>query len=356
MPRAILKSLSTIFIMNNKFGLLLDNRYFNHVIERHSAENPERIRHLYATVREEYQDRICSFAPRAASIEDIQAVHSSFYLQQIREYSVHSDPYLYDRDTYLMEDSLDTALLAAGGCLEMADAVMNKTIDQGFALIRPPGHHAEPGRGMGFCILNNIGITAKYLRNKYQINRILILDFDVHHGNGTQEVFYDSNEVLFISLHQRGIFPYSGAADEIGKDLGAGYTINVPVYPQFGDSEYTYLVGRLLQAVMEQYLPQIILVSAGFDGHKDDSISAVLLSTEWYGNITTMLRQYARDVCENRLIFILEGGYNPVSLECSVLSTLNSFLKPETSRIGVMYSERADKLLRNHPLKSYWTM
>ncbi len=342
--------------MNNTFGLLLDNRYFDHAIERHSAENPERIRHLYSTIKEDYRDRICLFSPREASYEDIQAVHSSFYLQQIREHAVLSDPYSYDRDTYLMENSFVTALLAAGGCLELADAVMKGTLDHGFALIRPPGHHAEPGRGMGFCILNNIGIMAKYLQNKYQMNRILILDFDVHHGNGTQEVFYDSNEVLVVSLHQRGLFPFSGSPVETGRDRGAGYTINVPVYPQFGDSEYTYLIGRLLQSVVEQYMPQIILVSAGFDGHKDDNISATLLSTQWYGTITTMLRQYAREACDNRLLFILEGGYNPQSLERSVLAVLDSFLEPETPRIGVMYMERADRLLKNHPLREYWTL
>lgn len=342
--------------MNKELGLLYDNRYFDHAIDQFSPENPERIRHLYTTIQEVYADRFRLFSPREATLEDIQAVHSSFYLQQIREHAVHVDPYSYDRDTYLMQDSFVTALLAAGGCLEIVDSIMEKKIGCGFALIRPPGHHAEPGRGMGFCILNNIGITAKYLQKRYQMNRILILDFDVHHGNGTQEVFYDSDQVLFISLHQKGLFPFSGAVEEIGRDRGLGYTINLPVFPQFGDCEYTYLVGRLLQGVVEQYMPQIILVSAGFDGHRDDNISGTLLSTGWYGTVTTMLKQYAGESCENRLMFILEGGYNPVSLENSILTTLDSFLAPETPRVGVMYTERADKLLMNHPLREYWTI
>jgi acetoin utilization deacetylase AcuC-like enzyme len=170
----------------------------------------------------------------------------------------------------------------------------------------------------------------------------LIVDFDVHHGNGTQEVFYDTNEVLVVSLHQRGLFPFSGAPEEVGKDKGAGYTVNVPVFPQFGDCEYTFLLGRLLQSIVEQYMPQIILVSAGFDGHRDDTISATLLSTQWYGTVTTMLRQYARESCDNRLI--------------SILAALDSFLAPEVPRIGVMYTERADRLLRDHPLREYWTL
>lgn len=342
--------------MNKNLGIIYDNRYFDHVIERFSHENPDRIRHLYLTIQEKFRDRFCLFTPREASFEEIEAVHSSFYLEQIRDHLVLPDPYSYDRDTYLMENSFTTARLAAGGCLEIADAVMSGEINHGFALIRPPGHHAEPGRGMGFCILNNIGILAKYLQKKYHMNRILIIDFDVHHGNGTQEVFYNTNEVLVVSLHQRGIFPFSGVPEEVGKDKGTGYTINVPVFAQFGDCEYTFLLGRLLQSIVEQYMPQIILVSAGFDGHKDDTISATLLSTQWYGTVTTMLRQYARESCENRLIFVLEGGYNPISLEESILTTLESFLAPEMPRIGVMYTERADRLLRDHPLREYWTL
>ncbi len=356
MQRIIVKSLSIVFIMNKKLGLLYDNRYFDHAIEQFSPENPERIRHLYATIKQRYNGNFHVFSPREATSEDVNAVHSSFYIQQIREHAVHLDPYSYDRDTYLMEDSFVTALFAAGGCLEVADSIMNGNIGCGFALVRPPGHHAEPGRGMGFCILNNIGITAKYLQKRYQMNRILILDFDVHHGNGTQEVFYDSDQVLFVSLHQKGLFPFTGSPNEIGKEKGLGYTINLPLFPQFGDSEYTFLIGRVLQGVVEQYMPQIILVSAGFDGHRDDNISGTLLSTGWYGTITTMLRQYARESCEDRLLFILEGGYNPVSLEDSIIATIDSLLAPETSRIGVMYTQRADKLLTNHPLREFWTI
>jgi acetoin utilization deacetylase AcuC-like enzyme len=342
--------------MNKRFGLLYDNRYFDHAIEQFSHENPDRIRHLYATIQERYNGFFHRFLPREASVKDITAVHSKFYLQQIREHAVHDDPYSYDRDTYLMRDSFVTALLAAGGCLEIADNIMDGKLDCGFALIRPPGHHAEPGRGMGFCILNNIGITARYLERKYQMNRILIIDFDIHHGNGTQEIFYDSDNVLFISLHQKGLFPFSGSSEELGKDKGLGYTINLPVFPQFGDCEYTYLVGRLLQSVVEQYMPQIILVSAGFDGHRDDNISGTLLSSGWYGTVTTMLKQYAREACDGRLLFILEGGYNPMALESSILATLDSFLAPEVPRIGVMYTERADRLLAGHPLRQYWTI
>ena len=183
---------------------------------------------------------------------------------------------------------------------------------------------------MGFCVLNNAAVTAAYLRRVHGLTRILICDFDVHHGNGTQEIFYDSDQVLVVSLHQKNIFPFSGKIEELGRGSGIGYNINVPVYSQFGDLEYTYLLGQLVNAVVEQFMPQIILVSAGYDGHADDPISKTLLSTEWFGRATHMFKQFARDVCENRLLFILEGGYNATALEAGVLASLESLLDPST--------------------------
>lgn len=342
--------------MNKKCGLLLDNRYLKHRIPQQTLENPQRLHSLYSVVRNNFGDDFQFFLPRQATLENITAVHSSFYLEQLWDHITKEDPFSYDCDTYLMEDSFITAQLAAGGCLQMADNIMNGTFNHGFALIRPPGHHAEPGRGMGFCILNNIGITAKYLLNHFGLNRILILDFDAHHGNGTQEMFYESPEVLVISLHQDGLFPYTGTAEEVGREHGEGFNINVPVHSQFGDQEYTYLIGRLLQSVVEQFLPQIILVSAGYDGHKDERISTTLLTTEWFGTITTMLKQYAREACEDRLMFILEGGYNPSTLKKCIAATLRSLIAPDMPKIGVLTADRAKHLLLDHPLHKYWTL
>ncbi len=340
----------------NKLGILLDNRYFEHRITRPTPENPGRLRHLFGSIRERYNGSLTLVKPREAQTSDIEQVHSAFYLNQLRTHAARTDPFSYDRDTYLMERSLETARLAAGGCLELADRIMDSSITQGFALIRPPGHHAEPGRGMGFCILNNIAVTARYLQRVYGLNRIMIVDIDVHHGNGTQEVFYDSDQVLFVSLHQRDLFPFSGGSKEIGDGAGRGYTINIPVFSQFGDQEYTFLLGRLLQNLAEQYLPQIILVSAGYDGHRDDSISSTLLSTRWYHTAATLFKQCAAEFCDNRLLFVLEGGYNPESLEASVLTTIDSLLQPKTSRVGILHSERAAPLLVDHPLNSFWTL
>lgn len=343
--------------MHKPPGILYDRRYYDHSISRISLENAGRVRNLYATLEGPgYAGQMRTFRPREASVADIEAVHSAFYLEQLREHVNLEDPYSYDRDTYLMELSLYTAALAAGGCLELADRVMAGEIDYGFALVRPPGHHAEPGRGMGFCVFNNVAITAEYLRRAHGLQRILILDFDVHHGNGTQTVFFETEQVFVVSIHQEKLFPFTGQAREIGSGRGRGYTINLPVHQQFSDAEYTYLLGKVLGGVVEQYLPQIILVSAGYDGHCEDSISRVQLTTHWYATITELLKHLAHEACDDRLLYVLEGGYNPASLEASVLATVESLLLPVGRRPGVAYSDRGARILNNHPLHDFWTI
>ncbi len=341
--------------MNKQTGIIKDQRLFNHRIEQASPENPGRLRNLYLTLANPtYGDRLASFPSREASSREVEAIHSKFYLDQIRAHALATDPFSYDRDTYLMDESIYTAHLAAGGCLDLADRIMNDEIKNGFALIRPPGHHAEPGRGMGFCIFNNIAITAAYLQKIYNLNRILIFDFDVHHGNGTQEIFYESGQVLTVSMHQHNLFPFTGKIDESGKDQGVGYNINLPLFSQFGDPEYTYLAGKVIGNITEQFMPQIILVSAGFDAHIDESISDTTLSSKWFGSVATMLKKFAADSCDGRLLFILEGGYNPLSLETSILAVLDSLLDPKISIVGIPESERAKRLLENHPLHKFW--
>ncbi len=340
----------------NKLGLVFDNRYLHHSISTPSPENPDRVRSLYQHLQQNDNTSISHIRPREATRDEICLAHSPFYVEQLREHAVKSDPFSYDRDTYLMEDSLPTARLAAGGCFNLADQIMAGELDYGFALVRPPGHHAMGGRGMGFCIFNNIALSAEYLREQYGLSRILILDFDIHHANGTQEIFYDTNEVLVCSIHQKGIFPFSGSPQETGSGAGQGYTVNIPVYPQFGDPEYTYLLGRLLQGLVEQYLPQFLLVSAGFDGHIDDTISGTLLSTEWYGLITHILRHHASESCDNRLLYVMEGGYNPIALEASVLSTIDAMVKNKLSRPGILSVPRAKKIFDGHPLHQHWTI
>lgn len=341
----------------NNLGLVFDNRYLHHSISGSTQENPNRLRSLYVHLQQKLtSDCFTHIQPRDATDTEIQSVHSSFYMEQLREHSIKKNPFSYDKDTYLMEDSLPAARLAAGGCFSLADRIMAGDIDYGFGLIRPPGHHATPGRGMGFCIFNNIALTANHLRNTYGLKRILILDFDVHHANGTQEVFYDSKEVMVFSIHQKGLFPFSGLPTEVGEKEGRGYTINIPVHPQFGNSEYTCLLGKTLQGVVEQFMPQFILVSAGFDAHFEDSISDTDITSDWFGTITHILRKHAADSCDGRLLYILEGGYNPESLEKSILATITALLQKNFERPGILSVPRAEKLLDKHPMRDYWTL
>lgn len=342
--------------MNKKPGILFDNRLFRHAIDYQSPENPERLRRLHQYLETAPHGNRFERIPIAAADEaDIEAVHSRFYLEQIQSHTLSADPYSYDKDTYLMTESLDCAFLAAGGCLQMADAIMSGVINRGFCLVRPPGHHAEPGRGMGFCVVNNVAVVAAWLRRIYGLIRILIFDFDVHHGNGTQEAFYGTSDVLVCSFHQNDLFPYTGPMSEIGEGSGIGYNVNVPVYPQFGDREFTFLAGQVLQALVEQYMPQIILVSAGFDGHVDDPISKTRLTTKWYAAITAMLRRMADETCNGRMLMVLEGGYNPKSLHESALAVLDVMAEKNCHRVGILYSRRAESLIAGHPAKQFWT-
>jgi acetoin utilization deacetylase AcuC-like enzyme len=342
--------------MTDATGILFDNRLFRHVVDAQTPENPERLRRLHQRLEEKaLRDRFHRIGAQPADPNLIERVHTPFYLEQIRTHTRGSDPFAYDRDTYLMAESLECALLAAGGCVQLAEAIVSGAVQRGFALVRPPGHHAEAGRGMGFCVLNNAAVTATWLIEHYGFSRILIFDFDVHHGNGTQEIFYERDEVLVVSFHQNDLFPFSGRAGEVGEGPGRGFTLNVPVFPQYGDGEYTYLAGTVLRAVVEQYLPQMIIVSAGFDGHRDDPISKTELTSGWFGTITFFLRELAKEVCDGRLLMLLEGGYNPVSLEDAALAVLDSLTADAVHRVGILHSPRAARLICDHPAKSFWT-
>lgn len=346
--------------MKKIIGVVSDSRYFDHRIGQKTKECPERLHSIYREIEKpSYSKYLRKFSPRVITEEELLSVHSQFYIDQINHYCVYEDPYAYDKDTYLMRDSLNTSRLAAGGCIVLADAIMTGEIDRGFALVRPPGHHADTGRGSGFCILNNIAITAKYLHDKYKLDRILIIDFDAHHANGTQEIFFLSDKVLLISIHEEEIFPFSGKIRDFGKKEGLGYNINIPVNPQFGDLEYKYIFGKIIQNIAEQYLPQIILVSAGFDAHVDDPISKTSLSTGGFKDLAEILKYFAGEFCNDKLLYILEGGYNLDSLKDSVMASMDSLIESDVKTPGFGFSSRAGSLLASDffdTINGKWTI
>jgi len=346
--------------MKKKLGVVADHRYFDHAITLESLECPARLRDVYGAIRRPpYVDHLRAYPSREIAAEELLAVHSQFYIDQIRSAGVHANPYSYDKDTYLMEDSLATAQLAAGGCLVLAEAIMSGEVDRGFALVRPPGHHADTGRGSGFCILNNVALTARYLIDRHGLERILIVDFDVHHGNGTQEIFYQEDKVLYFSIHEEHLFPFSGGVGEFGGQAGYGYNINIPIPAQYGDAEFNYIFGKAVQNIAEQYLPQIILVSAGFDGHLEERISSTRLTTGGYRGLAETLKYLAGEYGNNRLLYVLEGGYNIASLRDSILATLDALMQAKVRKPGFALAPRADHLLKKSIYKvlgEKWTI
>jgi acetoin utilization deacetylase AcuC-like enzyme len=262
------------------------------------------------------------------SEEHLLAVHHQHYVDQAMDVARRGGGNL-DPDTYLNDHSYEVALLAAGGVLDLVDAVLDGSTDNGFALVRPPGHHALPGRGMGFCIFNNVAVAAQYALQHKGLSRILIADFDLHHGNGTQEIFYSTDEVMYFSAHQYPFYPGTGHWTEIGEGRGEGFTANVPLPGGVGDEGYQTIFDELLYLLAERYRPQLILVSAGYDAHWSDPLGMMQLSATGYGYLAGVLKEMADQFCDGHLVFTLEGGYDLQALSVSILATLQALLGEE---------------------------
>jgi len=248
-----------------KVGIVKDERYLLHDMGPH-PESPERLRVIYQTIQEKEMEGLCAEVPsRAATREEIETIHAPPYVDRIAETA--GKPHVrLDPDTSTCAASYEAAVWAVGGLLDAIDAVVKGKMDSAFALVRPPGHHAEKARAMGFCLFNNVAIGARHAQKIHGFDRILIVDWDLHHGNGTQNAFYDGNDVLYFSTHQYPFYPGTGGINEIGEEKGRGYTVNAPLSPGCGDSVYANLYSHVLRPIALTYRPQLILVSAGLAG------------------------------------------------------------------------------------------
>jgi acetoin utilization deacetylase AcuC-like enzyme len=248
---------------------------------------------------------------RKASSKEVELVHDPEYIRHIELFCKNGGGMLDSGDTIASKESYQTALFAVGGCLTAVDLVISKRYRNAFALVRPPGHHASRCTAMGFCIFNNIAICARYLIKKYGLKRILILDLDDHHGNGTQDTFYSTGKVLYISLHEdpKG-FPGTGFIDEIGQGDGSGYNVNIPLPFRTGDENYLKAIKEIVVPIASQYSPQFILISAGFDSHYSDPVGSLSLSSDCIGQLYKIAFDLASKNCNGRLLAALEGGYN----------------------------------------------
>ena len=263
--------------------------------------------------------------PRPAREKDITLVHSKTYYDMIRSLPNKEMRYL-DPDTIFAPGSLDAALNAAGAVTLAVDKIKADSIDAAFCLVRPPGHHARPERAMGFCIFNNVAIAAAYATRICGFERAAIIDFDVHHGNGTQEMFYGDPAVLYCSLHQWPFYPGTGLPDETGSGKGRGKTVNVPLPPRSGEGVYMQAMRDLVLPAVRAHKPSIVFVSAGFDAHENDQLGGMSLKADSFRKITEAIRLVASETCGGKIVSALEGGYNLKALAASVHAHLEALV------------------------------
>jgi acetoin utilization deacetylase AcuC-like enzyme len=296
-----------------KTAIVYSPRYLEHNPGPRHPEGAKRLKVMMEALKSSriVDNEQCKlFEPDIAREEDVELVHHPDYIKLVQRVSSSGGGLLDLGDTEVSPESYEVALYAVGGGLKAVDLVLAKKAENAFAFVRPPGHHAGPYTASGFCIFNNIAIAATYLLRRFNFERVLILDIDAHHGNGTQEVFYDTDKVLFISLHQdpRG-FPGTGFVDEIGEKDGLGYTINFPFPFRTSDEPYEKAFTKVITPVVQRYKPQFVLVSAGFDGHFSDTVAGLALTVKGYMKTFQHIIEYSQ-LCEGKLAVLLEGGYN----------------------------------------------
>lgn len=291
-------------------GLVYHPDFLLHDTGPDHPERPDRLLAIMAGLkRSGLLKSLFRIEPYPAANRWITKVHTPVYLEQLEKASQQA-PRKLDPDTRVSSASYRVAKLAAGGVLAAVDAVIAGKISNAFAAVRPPGHHALPNRAMGFCLLNNVAIAARYIQEKYGLKRILIVDWDVHHGNGTQEVFYDDPSVLYFSTHQFPYYPGTGSAQERGEGAGLGTTINVPLYSGSGDAEILKAFEEKLIPAADAFRPNFVLISSGFDAHEHDPLASLQVTTQGYGELTRIVKKIAERHAKGRLVSVLEGGYD----------------------------------------------
>jgi len=302
-----------------KTGLVYDPRYLDHDMGAGHPESPNRLRAIMQQLEKSgTAARITRIEPREAEDEWITQIHRPSYLAMLKSHAPTSGRVSLDPDTSMSSGSLTAAYLAAGGALAAVDAIMAKKVDHVFCAVRPPGHHAEAERAMGFCLFNNVAIAASYVQKKYGLTRVLIVDWDVHHGNGTQHSFEDDPSVLFFSTHQYPHYPGTGRVTERGRGAGGGFTINVPMEAGEGDEAYRAVFQKSLVPAANAFKPEFVIISAGFDAHKDDPLASMGLTEEGYADLTGIVAGIAKGHAGGRMLSSLEGGYNLTALAASV--------------------------------------
>lgn len=304
---------------SKKTGLVYSEIYLEHDTGKNHPETPERLKAIIKHLKEkEIFSKLILIEPKPASINWITTIHTPEYVEHVKEGCKNNQYYLDSRDTSISSKSYEAAILAAGGVLTAIDAVMEGKVRNAFCAIRPPGHHALKDRAMGFCLFNNVAIATRYIQKKYGFSKVLIVDWDVHHGNGTQDAFYDDADVLYFSIHQYPFYPGTGKEEEKGEGKGLGYNINVPLPAGSGDSEYIKAFEEKLKPKALEFKPDFVIISAGFDAYKDDLIGGMRVTVEGFREMTKIVKEIAEKCAQGRLVSVLEGGYDLNGLAHSV--------------------------------------
>jgi acetoin utilization deacetylase AcuC-like enzyme len=312
----------------SKTAIVFTSKYYAH---NTGPDHPETSKRLKVIMKEIEKANLLSpvtgcrlVRPPQASIEDLELVHDSEHIQLVKHMCEQGGGLLDLSDTVVSPESFEVARYAVGGALKAVDLVLSRKFRNAFALVRPPGHHAGAYYAAGFCVFNNVAIAAAHLIRSARLERVLILDIDAHHGNGTQEIFYNTKKVLYISLHEDPWeFPGTGFVDEIGEGEGLGYNVNIPFPFRIGDKMYLKAFDEIVVPIVQQYAPQFILASVGYDGYFRDPVAKLSLSDTVYAAVFEKILALASSLCEDRFVAVLEGGYNLKKLGKLVISTIS---------------------------------
>ncbi|MBU2534693.1 MAG: histone deacetylase [Chloroflexi bacterium] len=322
-----------------KVGYVYDPVYLKHDTGYH-PENAQRLEAIMAHLTEtKLLEQLTSIKSRPATTEELTYVHQASYVSRIQDAASRGGGWL-DGDTVMSPDSYDAALYAAGGAMEATDAVISGRVNSAFALVRPPGHHATAMAAMGFCLFNNIAIAAQHALKKHKIGKVAIIDFDVHHGNGTQEAFYNNPQVLYLSTHQYPHYPGTGTVGETGSGATEGTTVNIPLPSSSGDEEYRQVFEQIIVPVVRRFHPELILVSAGYDLHWKDRLAMMEVSTAGFAEMVQIIKGLADELCNGKIVITLEGGYNLKALATSVKATFDVLLGKSDSEDPLGQPER----------------
>jgi acetoin utilization deacetylase AcuC-like enzyme len=302
-----------------KTGLVYHSQYLKHDTGAGHFERPERLVAIMERLHHSplFSD-ILQLEPRPAPLEALTRCHTAEYVRHVEEVCRQAPVLLDSPDTPVSRESYEVALLAAGGVLAAVDAVMAKEVTNAFCAVRPPGHHAERAQAMGFCLFNNIAIAARHIQAVHKFSRVLIVDWDVHHGNSTQHIFEEDASVFYFSIHQSPLYPGTGARFERGHGRGEGFTLNAPMNPGSTDGDYVKVFKEELRPAAESFDPDFVLVSAGFDADREDPLSSTQVTGEGFEKMTRLVMEIAADCCQERLVSVLEGGYHLPALARAV--------------------------------------